>query len=92
MYMDYCKFRGTLEELRVCIADVEARMSHDKRYAVSEEEINEFKEMVLEMWDFLCRCDLVTECDTGLNRKVLEEIAEDMRFENEYAEDDDPYL
>lgn len=48
MYMSYCKFEGTRMELNSCLNTVEEHVNHEAEYAVSENEINNFQQMVID--------------------------------------------
>ena len=77
MYMNYCKFEGTLAELNVCIADVEAHVNEDAQYPVSAREIDCFRLLVETVANFLADAELLGEYgEIDINR--LDEICEAM--------------
>ena len=46
MYMSYCRFEGTLAELRACMSEVYDHVNEEAEYEVSDREINYFRQMV----------------------------------------------
>lgn len=84
MYMSYCRFEGTLNELRACIADVEDHIYDESEEPVSSREVEKFEVMVTEFYDWLndmCLIDEMGELDT----KELKAIAKKMREGRETA-------
>lgn len=76
-YMSYCRFEGTLHELRACMADVEEHVNEIAEYSVSDGEIRQFKQMVIEFTDFLH--DMGVLNDEGyLERDTLNEVCDAM--------------
>lgn len=77
MYMSYCRYEGTRQELNTCFNDVENHVNGTAEYEVSDLEIYHFKKMIVEMYNFMCEMDLL---DTygDLDEDRLEEIAEKM--------------
>ena len=53
MYMSYCRFEGTRQELRACLTDVEEHVNGEAEYPVSQNEIRHFENMVREFVDWL---------------------------------------
>ena len=53
MYMSYCRFEGTLAEMRACMQDVEDHANGEAGEAVSDREIRSFRNMVNEFVGFL---------------------------------------
>ena len=53
MYMSYCRFEGTLAEMRACMQDVEDHANGEAGEAVSDREIRSFRNMVDEFVGFL---------------------------------------
>ena len=46
MYMSYCRFEGTHQELKACLADVDEHLAEMAEYEVSEDEVDHFRDMV----------------------------------------------
>ena len=61
MYMSYCRFEGTLHELRACMADVGEHVNEEAEYKVSDSEIRCFRTMVEEVIEFLQEHELIDE-------------------------------
>ena len=78
MYMSYCRNEGTLAELRCVMSDVEAHINEEAEYSVSEREIDKFKSVVSEFYDFLCETELL-DCNGEIDNEVLDIICEKMR-------------
>lgn len=74
-YMSYCRFEGTLHELRACIADVQEHIDEEARYEVSDSEIEKFKIMVHEFVEFLNENQII---DADINEAVLDDVAQAM--------------
>lgn len=86
MYMSYCRHEGTYSELSACLADAEEHINGDAEDAVSDREIQYFKNMVELFHDFLCEQDLLDEFgDLKMDR--LDEIGEAMSKACEPEED-----
>lgn len=82
-YMSYCRFEGTLHEMRICFSDVEEHIEGCAEYRVSEDEIGWFERMVHEMFEFLEDNGIVENGE--INEETLEQICKDMRLpESEY--------
>ena len=77
MYMSYCRFEGTNNELVKCLSDVEEHIYGEAPYKVSDNEIEYFKKMTVEFFDFLKDNYLVTQ-DGELDGIVLDRICEAM--------------
>lgn len=88
MYMSYCRFGGTLAEMRACISDVEEHVNEEAQYEVSDREIDNFKRMVLEFTVFLQDNDLLDEYG-NLDEDQLDGICDTMR--KSYNEEDEDY-
>lgn len=88
MYMSYCRFEGTLAEMRACISDVEEHINEEAQYEVSEREIESFKRMVLEFNVFLQDNVLLDEYG-NLDDDQLDKICDTMR--KSYNEEDEDY-
>lgn len=88
MYMSYCKFEGTLMELRSCMSTVEEHVNGEAEYEVSGREIDHFRRMVTEFTDWLH--DMALLDDEGyLNEDALDEVCEDMTKTCKEEEDED---
>lgn len=77
-YMSYCRFEGTLHELRACMADVDEHVNEEAEYEVSDREIKCFKDMIYEVVGWLndqCLLDEYGEVDD----LMLDTICEAMR-------------
>lgn len=85
MYMSYCKFEGTFAELRVCLNDVEDHVNEEAEYAVSEREIESFRDMVHYFHEFMQNQELITE-DGKLDEDELDKVCKSM--EKSYSEDE----
>lgn len=77
MYMNYCRYEGTRQELNVCFRDIEEHVNGNAAYEVSEHEIYHFKKMIVEMHNFMFEMDLLDRYG-DLDEDRLEEIAEKM--------------
>lgn len=80
MYMSYCKFEGTLHELRRCLDTVNEHAAQEADERVSEREIRAFRTLVREFAGWLQETGMV---DGELNEDVLDEACEYMRFSAE---------
>ena len=78
MYMSYCRFEGTHQELRACLEDVEEHIQEEAEYKVSENEIEHFQNMVRDFYSWLVDYELITE-DGELDEEMLERACEYMR-------------
>ena|GEM_PF-6397536 len=86
MYMSYCKFEGTRMELNSCLNTVEEHVNHEAEYAVSENEVNNFQQMVIDFVGWLHDMALLDD-DGYLDEDALNEVCEDMG--KSYREDED---
>lgn len=77
MYMSYCRFEGTRQELRACLADVEEHVNGDAEYKVRENEIGHFEQMVREFVDWLNDMALLDEYGE-LNEREFEQVLDAM--------------
>jgi len=76
-YMSYCRFEGTLNEMRACIADVYEHVNEEAEYKVSAREIDCFRSMVEEMAEFISTNELMDEYGE-IDEDRLDEICEAM--------------
>ena len=84
MYMSYCRYEGTLNELRACLDDVQGHIDGAAEYEVSDHETRQFAQMVKEFVWFLQDAELID--DHGeLDNDKLEEICELMRSKADSA-------
>lgn len=81
MYMSYCRFEGTLAELRACLSEVEDHIYEEAEYDVSEGEIRQFRRMIETITDFMGEHEII-DCDGQLDEERLDEICEKMRHGN----------
>lgn len=81
MYMSYCRYEGTNQELNACLNDVGEHINQEAEYAVSDREILNFKFMVRTFVDFLNDNCLLTE-DNELDEDSLEAICVYMSRKN----------
>ena len=77
MYMSYCRFEGTYQELRACLGDVEEHVNEEAEYEVSDREIQHFRNLVELFHDFLCNMELLDE-DGDLDMDALDSVCEAM--------------
>lgn len=77
-YMSYCRFEGTLEEMKICLCDVDEHINEEAEYEVSDREIGCFKDMVSTFWTWMIENELVDE-NGELVEDELENICETMR-------------
>ena len=88
MYMSYCKFEGTLMELQSCLNTVEEHVNGEAEYPVSENEINNFQQMVTDFVGWLH--DMALLDDEGyLDEDALNDVCDDMAKVKEDEEDED---
>lgn len=85
MYMSYCRHEGTLAELRICLGDAQEHINEEAEYSVSDKEIDCFKKMVAEFYEFLCETELLDN-NGELDEEVLDLICAKMR--HGYSEED----
>lgn len=84
-YMSYCRFEGTLHELRACLNDVEEHVNEEAQYGVSDSEIEQFKIMVHEFVDFLKDTEIL-DANGEVDETMLDGVARAMEqgYEEEY--------
>jgi len=88
VYMSYCKFEGTLMELQSCLNTVEEHVNGEAEYPVSENEINNFQQMVTDFVGWLH--DMALLDDEGyLDEDALNDVCDDMAKVKEDEEDED---
>ena len=61
MYMSYCRFEGTRNELSACMDKVTERLDEMDDCAVSEREVANFRNMVLEFNNWLHDMELIDD-------------------------------
>lgn len=86
MYMSYCRFEGIYSELRACLNDVEEHVNEYAEYAVSEHEIQHFRNMVELFHGFMCDMSLLDE-NGNLNWDAIDSVCETMK--KSYGEEED---
>ena len=59
MYMSYCRYEGTLQELRACIADVEDHVNQEAEWPVRDREVEAFRNLVHEMHEFMVNVEIL---------------------------------
>lgn len=77
MYMSYCRFEGTREELRACYSDVDDYINDCAEERASDREIDCFRDMVQEMFDFL-RDNCIIDDDAFIDWNTVDDICEKM--------------
>ena len=88
MYMSYCKFEGTLSELRSCLKTVEEHVNGEAECEVSDNEIRCFKNMVMEFMDWMH--DMALLDDEGyVDEDELAQVCDDMARSCDEPEKDD---
>ena len=85
MYMSYCRFEGTRYELQKCLDEAQEHFNGEAEYPVSDREINEFRLMVSEFFDFLADNRLIDNYG-DFRYKKFDTLCETLR---ERSEDDD---
>lgn len=78
MYMSYCRFEGTHQELKACLADVDEHLAEMAEYEVSEDEVDHFRDMVMDFFGWMQDSELITE-DGELDEEQLDRICDMMR-------------
>lgn len=86
-YMSYCRHEGTLSELRICLDDAIEHVNEEAQYEVSSREIECFKHIITEVYDFMNDMSLLNS-DGELDFDELENICEAMSKSYD-AEDDE---
>ena len=79
--MSYCRFEGTRRELAACLEEAQLHADGNEVYAVSKEEIEEFRSMMEEIVDFLHVNELLDE-DGHLDVDALDLLCEQMERGN----------
>lgn len=59
MYMSYCRYEGTLHEMRACIADVEDHVNETAEWPVRDREVESFRNLVHEVHEFLVNVEIL---------------------------------
>ena len=86
MYMSYCRFEGTHDELRACLADVDEHVNEEAGEKVSDREIQHFRNMIEYFVGWLNDQALLDE-DGCLNYEELDQVCEAMG--KAYGEEDE---
>ena len=74
MNMSYCRYSNTLEDLRDCIDDALAHEREEAKYSVSKQEIDAFRNIVLDSYQFLETTDLINWEEQCLDEFELDEL------------------
>ena len=90
MYMSYCRFEGTLMELKACMDTVEEHTNEEAVYEVSENEVGKFREMVELFHGWMQDMGLVTY-DGELDEQELDRVCDMMRQSFETDDECYPY-
>lgn len=85
MYMSYCRFEGTLNELRACLAEVQEHVDGAAEYEVSNREIDCFQNMVETFFDFMQENGLI-DWDVELDKDALSQVCNEMAKGSEEEE------
>lgn len=88
MYMSYCRYEGTHQELRVCLGDADEHIMEAAEYPVSEHEVEHFRQMVMDFFGWLEDNELLTEY-AELDEDQLDEICDFMRKSYQEGDDDE---
>lgn len=88
MYMSYCRFEGTRQELRACLSDVEEHVNEEAEYEVSDSEINHFRFMVEDFVGWLNDMALLDE-DGEIDQDALEQVCKAMAKSYGQEEEDE---
>ena len=86
MYMSYCRFEGASAELRACYDTVYEHIYEEANDTVSDREIKCFKQMVMEMVEFLQTTELI-DGEGNLDKNILEMTCEAMA--HKYQQEDE---
>lgn len=78
MYMSYCRFEGTKQELRHCLNDVTDHINKEAEYPVSDGEIRHFRAMVYDFVEFLQDTEILDE-NGEVDKAVLDTVCEKMK-------------
>lgn len=76
-YMSYCKFEGTLSELRSCMNTVEEHVNEEAEYEVSDQEIRCFRDIAIEFNNFMHDMGLMDD-EGYIDDDALDEVCEAM--------------
>lgn len=77
MYMSYCRFEGTRQELGSCMGVVIDHINEESQYAVSDREILMFKCLVRDFVEFLQESEILDE-HGEIDETVLELVSDKM--------------
>ena len=91
MYMSYCRFEGTREELRACLGVIDEHVNGEGESAVSEKEIRCCKSMIEEFVGWLNDMGLL-DCDGELDRGALAEVMDSLRMDKGVLIDQMEYM
>lgn len=86
MYMSYCRFEGTRQELNACLSDVEEHAREEAEYPISYTEIDHFRSMVKTFYDWLVDYGLIDfsgELDDEQLNYICEKMAKSYTEEEE---------
>lgn len=78
MYMSYCRFEGTLAELRACLWSVEEHADGNAEFPVSDREINCYNDMVAAFFNHMQEMGYI-DWDVTLDLDALQQVSEQMR-------------
>jgi hypothetical protein len=82
MYMSYCRFEGTRQEMDSCINEVIDHINGDADYKVSDREIEEFRKMLRNFVEFLQDTEIL-DANGDIDGDVLDEVCKDMSYGHE---------
>lgn len=85
MYMSYCRFEGTCQEMKACLNEVDDHIYEEAEYDVSENEIRNFRNMMVHIADWMAEQELLDEYGE-INHERLDEICEQMRHSYQVEE------
>ena len=77
MYMSYCRMEGTRHELMACLNAVEEHINGEAEYPVSENEANNFQQMVIDFVGWLHDSALLDD-EGYLDEEALERVCDDI--------------
>lgn len=75
--MSYCRFEGTRAELDACLSAVDDHVYEEAEYEVSQNEIDQFREMIWNFVGWMQDQSLLTE-DGDVDSEVLDSICAKM--------------
>lgn len=78
MYMSYCRFEGTKNELRACLENVQEHIEDIAEYSVSDMEIESFQDICEEMFYFL-KDNCIINDDAYIDWDELEKVCNKMK-------------